>query len=44
MVAPILKDGKVTGEIDIDSYSADPFTDGDKHFLTKIINLIGSKL
>jgi GAF domain-containing protein len=44
LVAPIFKDGKVTGEIDIDSDFVDPFTDRDKHFLTKIINLIGSKL
>ncbi len=44
IVAPIFKDGKVTGEIDIDSDFVDPFTNQDKHFLDRIINLIGRRL
>ena len=34
----------VTGEIDIDSDSVDPFSNNDKHFLDRIINLIGMRL
>ncbi len=44
LVAPIFRDGKVTGEIDIDSDSVDPFSNNDKHFLDRIINLIGMRL
>jgi GAF domain-containing protein len=44
IVAPIFKDGKVTGEIDIDSDFVDPFSNLDKHFLDRIINLIGRRI
>ena len=44
LVAPIFRDAKVTGEIDIDSDSVDPFSNNDKHFLDRIINLIGMRL
>ncbi|MCL4333452.1 MAG: GAF domain-containing protein [Candidatus Thermoplasmatota archaeon] len=44
IVAPIFKDGKVTGEIDIDSDYVDPFSNQDKHFLDRIINLIGRRI
>ncbi len=44
IVAPIFRDGKVIGEIDIDSDFVDPFTNHDKHFLDLITNLIGSRL
>ncbi|MFP4460442.1 MAG: carboxymuconolactone decarboxylase family protein [Candidatus Zixiibacteriota bacterium] len=36
IVAPIIKDGKVIGELDIDSHSIEPFTEADKVFLEKI--------
>ncbi len=44
IVSPIFDQGRVTGEIDIDSDFVDPFTNQDKHFLDQITNLIGSKL
>ncbi len=44
IVAPIFDEGRVTGEIDIDSDFVDPFTNEDKHFLDQITSLIGSKL
>ena len=44
LVAPIFKEGKVTGEVDIDSDFVNPFTNQDKHFLDRIINLIGRRL
>ena len=44
IVAPIFRDGKVIGEIDIDSDFTDPFTNQDKSFLDKITNLIGRRL
>lgn len=44
LVSPIFKDGKVVGEIDIDSDFIDPFSNEDKHFLERIRNLIGMRL
>ena len=44
IVAPIFRDGKVIGEIDIDSDFVDPFTNQDRHFLEQITNLIGRRL
>ncbi len=44
IVAPIFRDGKVIGEVDIDSDFVDPFTNQDRHFLDKITNLIGRRL
>lgn len=43
IVVPMFRDGGVVGEIDIDSDFVDPFTDDDKHFLERIINLIGRR-
>jgi GAF domain-containing protein len=36
IVVPLIKDGKVIGELDIDSHKAGPFTDGDREFLEEI--------
>lgn len=33
IVIPLFKDGKNIGQIDIDSHTADPFTEADEHFL-----------
>lgn len=33
IVIPLFKDGKNIGQIDIDSNTADPFTEADEHFL-----------
>ncbi|MFG1445774.1 MAG: GAF domain-containing protein [Thermoplasmatales archaeon] len=44
IVAPIFRDGKVIGEVDIDSDFVDPFTNQDRHFLEQITNLIGRRL
>jgi L-methionine (R)-S-oxide reductase len=44
IVVPIFKNGKVIGEIDIDSDFTDPFNDSDKKFLEQIANFIGRRL
>ena len=36
IVVPIYRDGKIIGEIDIDSHSLSPFTDEDREFLEKL--------
>ncbi|MGC8645829.1 MAG: GAF domain-containing protein [Thermoplasmata archaeon] len=41
IVTPIFKDGRVVGEIDIDSDYLGPFTDEDRKFLEKVANLLG---
>ena len=40
IVLPILKDGKLLGELDIDSHTHSPFTPGDEAFLQKVCNLV----
>lgn len=44
IVVPILKDGEIIGELDIDSHEISPFSDGDQKFLEKICGLIGNIL
>jgi GAF domain-containing protein len=40
IVIPIIKNGEIKGELDIDSHTQAPFTDDDKIFLEKISNII----
>ncbi len=40
IVVPVLKDGKLVAELDIDSHSPAPFTSEDTEFLTKICDLL----
>jgi len=40
MVVPIFKDGKIVGELDIDSHSISPFTSADKEFLERVCNAV----
>ena len=42
IVVPIFKDGKVVGEIDIDSLQPSPFTDKDKEFLERVAELVSN--
>jgi len=44
IVVPILKQGEVLGELDIDSHSTNPFTDDDRLFLENICSLIAENL
>ncbi len=44
IVVPIMKDGRVLGELDIDSHSLAPFTDEDRQFLENVCRLISEKL
>ena len=44
IVVPMFKDGKLTGEIDIDSHSVDPFDLADRNFLEKLAELVGPTL
>jgi len=43
IVVPILKDGRVVGELDIDSHQKSPFTDEDSIFLNKICDFIAEQ-
>jgi len=40
IVLPILKDGEVVGELDIDSHVLAPFAEGDKEFLENVCGLV----
>jgi GAF domain-containing protein len=40
IVVPIFKNGKIVGELDIDSHSHAPFTHEDKQFLEEICNIV----
>jgi len=40
IVVPIFKNGKIIGELDIDSHILSPFTDDDKAFLTKLSEMV----
>jgi len=44
IVGPIMKDGEIIGELDIDSHELSPFTDEDQEFLETICKLIGETL
>ncbi len=41
IVVPIFKQGKIVGEIDIDSHQKEAFTEKDRHVLENIANLLG---
>jgi len=40
IVVPILKDGLVAGEIDIDSHEISPFTDADRDLLERVAEIV----
>jgi len=40
IVIPIVRNGKVIGELDLDSHTADAFTPADRLFLEKIAELV----
>ena len=40
IVVPIFKEGKVVGELDIDSHQVDAYTDEDREFLEKLAELV----
>ncbi len=44
IVVPIFKDGKVAGEIDIDSHEISPFTDEDRIFLEQVSGAVADIL
>lgn len=44
IVVPIFKEGKFVGELDIDSHEHAPFTDEDRAFLEKIVDMVASKV
>jgi L-methionine (R)-S-oxide reductase len=41
IVAPIWVDGKVIGELDIDSRTVAAFTDADRSFLERVAEIVG---
>lgn len=44
IVAPILKNGKVIGELDIDSHQLSPFTPADQTLIENICELLAEKI
>lgn len=40
IVVPILKNGEIIGELDIDSHKIEPFTEKDKSFLEKVCEIV----
>lgn len=44
IVVPVFKDGRIRGELDIDSHTANPFSDDDRVFLERICAGVGSRL
>jgi len=44
LVVPIFKDGKIRGELDIDSHTRWPFSDEDRQFLEQICAGVGRQL
>lgn len=42
MVVPIFKNGKVVGELDIDSHTLSPFTSDDREFLENVCSIVSS--
>jgi len=44
IVVPIFVDGKVVGEIDIDSHAPAAFTDDDRDFLEKVARIVGNRM
>ena len=44
IVVPIFKDGKLVGEIDINSHKREPFTTEDKKFLEEVAKMVSKIL
>jgi GAF domain-containing protein len=44
IVVPLFKDGKIRGELDIDSHTRGPFTDEDRRFLEQVCVALGPRL
>lgn len=44
LVVPIFKDGRIAGELDVDSHTSWPFSDEDREFLERICALVGPRL
>ncbi len=44
IVVPIFKDGKIVGELDIDSHKLEPFSQWDERFLSKVCEMVGQIL
>ncbi len=42
IVLPLLREGKVRGELDIDSHALAPFTDADRRFLERVCETIAT--
>ena len=40
IVLPIMRDGAIAGELDIDSHDLAPFTDDDRSFLESVCELV----
>jgi L-methionine (R)-S-oxide reductase len=40
IVVPLMQDGELVGELDIDSHALSPFTDGDKSFLEQVCEIV----
>lgn len=40
IVVPVFRDGRVVGELDIDSHSISPFTSEDKAFLERVCDIV----
>ncbi|HUS91799.1 MAG TPA: GAF domain-containing protein [Phycisphaerae bacterium] len=44
IVVPVFREGRVVGEIDIDSHALAPFTDADRAFLERVAELVAPLL
>jgi len=42
IVVPVFKNGKIVGELDIDSHQLEPFTEEDREHLEKVCEVVGS--
>jgi L-methionine (R)-S-oxide reductase len=44
IVVPVFKDGRIVGELDIDSHTKEPFSDEDREFLERVCAAVGRRL
>jgi GAF domain-containing protein len=44
IVVPIIREGEVLGELDIDSHEISPFTEEDREFLEKVCTMVAGIL
>lgn len=44
IVVPVFKNGKIVGELDIDSHQLEPFTEEDREYLEKICEVVSNHL